>query len=456
MHIKISKGFDINLAGKAAGKVSKAPQTELYAVKPADFIGLNRIKLLVEVGTQVKAGTPLFHDKLMENVNFVSPVSGEVVEIVRGEKRKVLEVRVLADKKTEYEAYSKHTTSSVSGLKKEEIIDTLCKSGLWLNIIQRPYGIVANPVETPKAIFISAFDSHPLAPDYEVIFKGQQQYFQTGVEVLKKAGNCPVHITTNGKAEISNTFKDVRGAETHTITGKHPAGNVGVHIAHISPVNKGDIYWTINPFGVIQIGKLYLEGRYDASKIIALVGSEVKEAQYFETYSGANLSKLIAENVKGTNYRVISGNPLTGTNVGKDGFLGFYDNQVSVLPEGNHARFFLTDGWLAPVKNRLSFHRSFGLLSFLNGNSKEYQLDTSLNGEERAFVTSGVFEQVLPFDIFPTHLFKAIMAEDLELMEALGIYELTEEDVALCEFVDVSKHHLQALLRKGLDLIRMS
>jgi Na+-transporting NADH:ubiquinone oxidoreductase subunit A len=456
MHIKISKGFDINLAGKAAGKVSKAPQTELYAIKPADFVGLNRIKLLVEVGSQVKAGTPLFHDKANESINFVSPVSGEVVEIKRGEKRKVLEVKVLADKTLEYESYPKHTISTIANLKKEEIIETLCKSGLWLNIIQRPFGIVANPADSPRAIFISAFDSHPLAPDYELIFKGQQQYFQAGIDVLKKAGNCPIHITTNSKAEISSTFKDIRGVEMHTISGKHPAGNVGVQIAHISPINKGDILWTLNPYGVIQIGKLYLDGRYDASKIIALVGSEVKEPQYFETFIGANLSKLISENVKGDNYRVISGNPLTGERVEKDGFLGFYANQVSVLPEGNHARFFLSDGWLAPVKNRLSFHRAFGLLSFLNGSSKEYVLDTSLNGEERAFVATGVFEDVLPFDIFPMHLFKAIMAEDLELMEALGIYELIEEDVALCEFVDVSKHDLQALLRKGLDLIRLS
>ncbi len=456
MHIKINKGFDINLAGKAANKVSKAPQTELYAIKPADFVGLNRIKLLVDVGSQVKAGTPLFHDKAMENVNFVSPVSGEVVEIVRGEKRKVLEVKILADKAMEYEPYAKHTVSTLSNLKKEELLQTLCQSGLWLNIIQRPYGIMANPADSPRGIFISAFDSHPLAPDNEVLLKGQQQNFQAGIDVLKKVGNCPIHLTTNGKSEISNTFKDIRGVENHTIIGQHPAGNVGVQIAQISPINKGDIYWTISPYGVIQIGKLFLDGRYDASKIIALVGSEVKEPQYFETFIGVNLSKLISENVKGNHFRVISGNVLTGEKTPKDGFLGFYANQITVIPEGDHARFLLTDGWLAPTKSRLSFHRALGLLSFLNGKSKEYTLDTSLNGEERAFVVTGMFEKVVPMDIYPTHLIKAIMAEDIELMEALGIYEVIEEDFALCEFVDVSKHDIQALIRKGLDLLRMS
>jgi Na+-transporting NADH:ubiquinone oxidoreductase subunit A len=452
MNIKTRKGFDINLVGKAALQVGTAEQSETFAIKPTEFVGMGRPKVVVREGDVVKAGTPLFFDKKLEKALYTSPVSGEVVEVKRGDKRKLLEIKILADKQIEYENFTKYSVSDMANLKGEDVKESLLKSGVWINIIQRPYGIVANPDETPRAIFISAFDSNPLAPDYDFLYKNEGQYFQAGIDALKKMVDVPIHLTTNGKAEVSTIFQNVRNVEQHTISGPHPAGNVGVQIHHIEPINRGEVVWTVSPYGIIQIGKLFLDGRYDASKKIAVVGSEVTTPQYYETYIGSNVSKFLKNNLKQDHVRVISGNILTGTAIEKDSYIGFYDNVVTVLPEGDRPRFFLSDGWLAPT-SRLSFHRALGLLSFLNP-KKERVIDTSLNGEERAFVETGVMEQVVPMDILPLQLVKSIMAEDYDGMESLGIYEVIEEDVALCEFVDVSKHRIQNIVRQGIQLLR--
>lgn len=450
--IKIRKGFDINLKGKAEKKIAETFQPETFAIKPTDFLGIKRPKLLVNEGDKVKAGTPIFFDKMAENVLYCAPVSGEVAEIKRGAKRKILEIVILADKQVEYVEFKKHSVSDISNISKEEAAEQILKSGVWPNIIQRPFGLVANPADTPKSIFISTFDSHPLAPDYDFIFKGQEQFFQAGIEILKKFTPGKVHLGLNANAEVSRVFAHTKNAEVHNVSGKHPAGNVGTLIHFVDPINKGDIVWTLNPYGVIQIGKLFLEGKYDAEKIIALAGSEVKDPQYYKTYTGANIEKLVANNLTTENVRYISGNVLTGERISKNGFVGFYDLMVSVLPEGNFHEMF---GWILPTTKKLSFHKAIGLLSFLSPN-KERVLNTNTNGEHRAFVQSGVFEKVTPIDILPTYLMKAIMAEDFDEMEALGIYEVVEEDLALCEFIDVSKHNIQSILREGINLIKNS
>jgi Na+-transporting NADH:ubiquinone oxidoreductase subunit A len=312
--------------------------------------------------------------------------------------------------------------------------------------------VVADPTATPKAIHISAFDTHPLAPDYNVLFKGQDQAFQVGVDVLKKLTSGAVHVNTHSTSEVSTVFSQVKGAEVNKFSGQHPVGCVGVQIHHIDPINKGDLVWTLNPLAVIQIGKLFTQGIYDASKLVAVAGSEVKNPQYYKTYTGSSVKKFLENNLNNDHVRVISGNPLTGTAIGKDGHVGFFDQQVSVLPEGDYYEFI---GWITPGARKLSFHRSIGLFSFLSPN-KERVVDTNTHGEPRAFVQSGVFEQVTPMDILPTHLLKSILAEDVDEMEALGIYEVIEEDLALCEFVDVSKHKVQEILREGLDLVQNS
>lgn len=448
-NIKLTKGFDILLKGKAQKTLVEDIKPDTYAFKPTDFPGLQRGKTLITEGDVVKAGTPIFFDKKLEKVLYASPVSGEVVEIKRGAKRKLLEIVILADRELEYEQFNSYSVSDIQNLSREQLVDHITKGGMWPNIIQRPYGIVADPADTPKAIFISGFDSHPLAPDYGYIFNGEEKYLQVGIEILNKLVEGLVHLNINNKDEVPVVFSQLRDVEINKFSGPHPAGNVGVQIHHIDPINKDEVAWTLNPLGVIQIGKLFLKGQHDSSKIIALTGSEVKEPRYYRTHVGASVKKYLENNLNGDNNRIISGNVLTGEKVGFEGYLGHYHHQITVIPEGDYHEMF---GWILPQSKKLSFHRGLGLLSFLNPR-KEYELDTNTNGEPRAFVVTGAFEQVTPMDMYPTYLIKAILAEDYDDMEGLGIYEVIEEDLALCEFIDLSKHDVQAIVREGIDLM---
>lgn len=450
--IRLKKGFDINLAGKAALTLASKDQPETFVIKPTDFHGIYMPKVIVKEGDTVKAGSTLFHDKKNEKIKFTAPVSGEIVEVKRGEKRKLLEVKILADRSIDYQQFNKYSISDIANLTREKALEQLLESGVWINLVQRPYGIVADPNEKPKSIFISGFDSHPLAPDYNYIFKGQEQFFQVGIEILKKFTSGVIHVNVHSEREISPVFSQTKGIELNKFSGPHPSGCVGVQIHHIDPINKGDLVWTIHPYGVIQIGKLFSNGIMDASRVVAVTGSEIKTPQYYKTYAGASIKKFIENNLKQDHVRFISGNVLTGTKIERDGHLGFFDHQLTVIPEGDYYEFI---GWLKPSSNRLSFQRALGLLSFLNP-SREYALDSNMRGEPRAFVQTGVFEKVLPMDILPMHLIKSIITEDFDEMEALGIYEVIEEDFALCEFVDVSKHNIQEIIREGIELIRNS
>ncbi len=450
--IKLKKGFTINLAGKPAPKVVELEQPETFVIKPTDFHGIYMPKPVVKEGDSVKAGSALFHDKKHEEIIFTSPVSGEVVEIKRGEKRKLLEIKILADKKVDFEPFQKFSVSDIANLPAADIKSQILRSGLWPSFVQRPFGVVADPGLIPKSIHISAFDTHPLAPDYSILFKGQDHAFQVGVDIIRKLTSGTVHVNTHASSELSTVFSQVKGADVNKFSGPHPSSCVGVQIHHLDPINKGDIVWTIGPSAVIQIGKLFTQGIYDSSKIIAVSGSEVKNPQYYKTHTGASVKKFLNDNLTNEHVRVISGNPLTGTSIGKDGHLGYFDQQISVLPEGDYYEFI---GWITPGARKLSFHRALGLFSFLSP-GKERVVDTNTHGEPRAFVQSGIFEQVTPMDILPTHLLKSILAEDIDEMEALGIYEVIEEDLALCEFVDVSKHKVQEILREGLDLVQNS
>lgn len=450
--VKLKKGFDINLVGKASPTLGGEIKSATYAFKPADFVGISRPKLLVEVGDNVKAGTPLLFDKQSPEVMYCAPVSGEIVEIVRGEKRRILEIRILADKALEFESFEKYAPGDLKSLDMAKAKAQMLKSGVWPNIIQRPYGLVANPEDKPKAIFISGFDSHPLAPDYDVLFKGDEHYFQAGLDVLSKFTDGKVHLNLKLETASSSVLSKAQGVEVNKFSGPHPAGNVGVQIHHLDPINKGDVVWTTSPFGVIQIGKLFLEGKFDSSRLIALVGSEVEKPEYYKINQGVQIKALVDGRLSGNHVRIVSGNVLTGEKVDEEGYLGFYHHQVTVIPEGDQPEFL---GWILPGANKLSFHRAFGLFSFLMP-KKEFRLDTNMNGQHRAFVQSGVFEKVTPMDIYPTYLLKSIMAEDYDGMEQLGIYEVIEEDLALCEYVDVSKHNVQEIIREGLDLLQNS
>jgi Na+-transporting NADH:ubiquinone oxidoreductase subunit A len=399
----------------------------------------------VKIGDEVKAGTTIFKDKDNEKILFASPTSGEIIEINRGEKRKILDIKILADKEVQYESFSK---SNPNDLSKEEITELILQSGAWPMIKQRPFATIANPSDKPKAIFISAFDSSPLAPDYDFILHGHGKEFQSGIDALSKLTDGKVHLNVRANSTTSKVFTNSKNAQINTISGPHPAGNVGVQIHHIDPVNKGEVVWHISPQEVAILGRLFLEGRYNASKVIALTGSEVSKTRYYKTLSGSSIKHLVTGNVAEGTLRYITGNPLTGTKIPSDGYIGFYDNQVTVIPEGNEPEFL---GWLAPGTHKFSMSKTF--LSWLTPN-KEYRLNTNLNGEGRAYVVTGEYEKVLPMDIYPVHLIKSIMIGDIEQMENLGIYEVAEEDFALCEYVCTSKTNVQDIIREGLDLVK--
>ncbi len=451
--VRLKKGFDINLAGKAEKSLDKIDRTETFAIIPSNYPGLQRPKPSIEEGDTVKAGSELFFDKKNAHIRATSPVSGEVVEIKRGDKRKLEYIKILADKEIQHLDFKENSVSDITNLDQEDIKKQLIESGLWVNLIQRPFGIIANPEDQPKAIFISGFDTHPLAADIGFTLKGQEKYFQAGITVLNKFASGTAHLGLSADSEVPSVFSQIKDIQVTKFSGPHPAGNVGVHIHHLDPINKGDVVWTIRPIAVVWIGRFFLEGKVDLRQTIALAGSEVKNPRYFETIAGASVNKFLEGNLDNNHVRIISGNPLTGQRINKDGYLGYYDNLISVLPEGDNYKFFLTEGWFSPQFNRLSAHRALLLFSFLNGKKKEYKLDTNMNGEERAFVQTGVFEKVVPMDLLPVYLLKAIMAEDYDEMEALGIFEVIEEDLALCEFVDVSKMDVQQIVRDGINLM---
>ena len=449
--IKLKKGFDINLKGKAEKHIGEFPKADMYAVKASDFIHVSRPKLHVKEGDKVKAGDAIFYDNLQDKVQFVAPVSGEIVEILRGPKRKLLEIRIKSDGENSYKEFKKYSLAELSSVSKSEVLDQMCDGGVWPYIIQRPFAVVANYNDEPKAIHISANETSPLACDNGFALKDEKENFLAGIEILKKFTKGKIHLNIHSDAEVSPIFQQVKGVQINEFSGPHPAGNVGVQIHHLDPVNKGEVVWTVAPMGVAQIGKLFLEGKYDATRTIALVGSSMAKPQYTKVIVGTKVSNFIKLNED--NVRIISGNVLTGETIGNEGYLGFYHNAITAIPEGNQSEFF---GWILPSTEKLSFHRALGLFSFLNGKKKEYVINTNLKGEERAFVQTGAFEAVLPMDIYPTYLLKAILAEDFEEMEALGIFEVAEEDLALCEFIDVSKNDIQNIVREGIELMRNS
>jgi Na+-transporting NADH:ubiquinone oxidoreductase subunit A len=438
--IKIKKGLNINLIGEASKAVSLHKAGE-FAVKPTDFIGVFP-RLMVKEGDKVKAGTPLFHDKFREQVNFASPVSGTIKEIRRGDRRVLEEIVIIADETVEFHDFGKLDLATID---RNTLIGHMMKSGLWPMIRQRPYSVIANPDISPKAIFVSGFDSSPLAPDLSFILKEDLIAFKSGMAVLGKLTEGKIHL---GLPDGRNELAGIKGVETTFFNGPHPSGNVGIQIHKLNPINKGEVVWIVNAQDVAIIGRFFTEGKYDTTMVIALTGSEVKNPAYYKVFKGTSVKELLMNNLLSNNVRCISGNVLTGTKIRVDGFLGFYHHQISIIPEGNHHEFF---GWAMPGFGKFSFSKTF--FSYLSP-SRKYSIDTNLHGGERALVMTGQYEQVFPMDILPMQLIKACIIEDVELMEKLGIYEVDEEDFALVEFIDTSKTNIQKIIRQGLDLIR--
>ena len=444
--IKIKKGLDIKMIGQAEKIYVKAPRAKTYAIKPPDWHGLTP-KIIPKLCDEVKVGTPIFFDKYHPEVKFTSPVSGILLSINRGERRRIIEVVVEDDGKDTYETFLKGEPSS---FKREQIVESLLESGLWPAIRQRPYTVIARPEQHPKSIFISAFDTAPLAPDLDFVLKDMEEDFQWGVNVLKQLTEGKIYLNLDGRYPSVRTLSATKGVEVNRFKGPHPAGNVGIHISRLDPINKGEVVWVVQPQDVVAIGRLFKTGKYDPSVVVALTGSRVQKPQYYKTIRGASVATLLEKQLKEGENRVISGNVLNGRQIDAEkGYVGFFDSQVTVIPEGNHYEFF---GWMKPGFNKKSLSRSFASTWLLP--NKQFDLDTNIHGGERAFVMTGEYEKVLPMDIYPVQLLKSILANDIDKMEQLGIYEVDEEDLALCEFVCTSKTPVTKILREGLRSMR--
>ena len=438
--IKLRKGLDINLQGKAEEKRIQLKSNGQYALVPDDFEGVVP-KVVVKEGDKVKAGDALFVNKQYPEVKFASPVSGTVREIVRGERRKVLCVRVDADAQQEQVDFGKKDVSKMDG---KAVIDALLEAGIFGYINQLPYAISTNPSQTPKAVFVSALRDMPLAGNFEFEVKGQEGDFQTGLTALSKIAKtylgCGVH----------SSFENCQNVEVNVFDGPCPAGNVGVQVNHLSPVNKGEVVWTVEPTVVLFIGRLFNTGKVDLRRTVALCGSEIKAPAYVDMLVGEELATLLSNSYDADHHvRIINGNVLTGKPTTKDGFLGAHTSEITVIPEGDDVDEFA--GWIMPRFNQFSVSRSY--FSWLFG-KKKYALDARVKGGERHMIMSGEYDKVLPMDIYGEYLIKAIITGDIDRQEALGIYEVSPEDFALAEFVDSSKLELQRIVREGLNILR--
>ncbi len=438
--IKLKKGFDIKIPGAAQKQIGQLQPSKVFSIKPSDFRNFS-YKLSVAEGDEVLAGQSIIFDKERPEIFIPSPVSGEVVEIVRAEKRRVTHIRILADQDTKFKTFE-----TPSSLTKESVKETLLSTGTWSYIRQRPFDSIPDIDSEPKAIFVSLFDSSPLAPDYSYVLKDELADLKKGLEVLGilSDGKLNIGVSSNTDSEL---YQGVN-ATINTFDGPHPAGNVGVQIHHIDPIRPGQVVWYVAPQDAVIIGRVFNSGKYQAQRKIAIVGIEVQNPQYYSVISGQTIDSLVAGKTTDSPMRIIQGNVLHGEITTKDDFLSYYTNQVTVIKESKEPELF---GWALPGFSKLSLNHSFP--SWLMP-KKVYNLDTRINGEERAFVVTGEYEKVLPMNIMPVVLLKAILAGDIERMENLGIHEVSEEDFALCEFVCTSKIDVQNIIRQGLDLLK--
>jgi len=441
--ISIKKGLDISLVGDAKQVTTQILAGGVYAIRPSDFHGIT-VKLVAKEGSEVKAGDTLFYSKSDERILFPSPVSGKVTDVIRGERRRVLAIIIAGNTTQEYKDFG---VKDVDKMSTEEVKNHLLSSGCWPFVKQRPYDVIANPNQSPKAIFISAYDSAPLAADLDYTLKGKELELQLALTAVGKLSEGKVHVSVG--ENTNSPFSNLEGIELHKVSGPHPVGNVGTQISQIDPINKGEVIWVVSPQDLLVIGELLLSGKLNVTRTIALTGSKFNKPKYVTAIAGAQINGLVENNLENNNTRIISGNVLSGNHIKEEDFIGYYDNQITAIPEGDDYEFF---GWNKPIFNKISTSRAL-TFSWLTP-KKKYDLNTNTNGEHRAFVITGSYEKVFPLDIYPMQLLKACMYKDLDEMEALGAYEVAPEDFALTEFICVSKQPHQKIIREGLDLMR--
>lgn len=444
--IRLRKGLDINLLGTPAETVTELKVGGMVALCPDNFTGVTP-KVVVKEQQTVKAGEALFVDKNHPEVKFVSPVSGEVVAVNRGLRRKVLSIVVKPDAEQQFVEFGK---KSVQSLSCEEVKSALIEAGMFGFFRQRPYDVIASPEDSPRGIFVSAFDSKPLAPNFELILKGNELDFQTGLSAIAKIAPTSLGVSYS---QTSAALLQAKNVDVYTFKGAHPAGNVGVQINHIKPINKGEVVWTIDPEAVIFIGRLFNLGHIDMTRIITVAGEKIEKPAYMKVVLGSQISDIVKGNLKEGNVRVINGNVLTGNKAALDDYLNAFANTVTAIPEGDDVNEFM--GWIMPRFKEYSVSRTFfAWLANIFCPKKQFSIDARIKGGERHMIMSGEYDKVFPMDIYPEYLVKAIITGNIDKMEAYGIYEVAPEDFALCEFVDSSKLELQRIVREGLDNLR--
>jgi len=441
---RLRKGLDINLKGKAVKKEVNCRASKVYALRPSDFTGITP-KVVVKEGDRVLAGDALFVNKQFPEVLFASPVSGTVKSVVRGERRRVLSVSVEADEKQEFRDFGAHNVNEMDG---EAVKQLLLEAGLFGYINQLPYAVSTHPGTSPKGIFVSALRDMPLAADFEYELEGNEEAFKTGLKALNRI--APLHLGV-GANQTADALQNVEDVDLNVFDGPCPAGNVGVQVNHVDPVNRGEVVWTVDPTAVIFIGRLLLTGKVDLHKTIAIAGSQVNDPAYADVLVGAQLADVLDGKLSKTDHvRLINGNPLTGERATLDDFVGAHTSELTAIPEGDDKEEIL--GWILPRLNDFSVSRSY--FSWLEGKKHEYDLDARVKGGKRHMIMSGEYDKVVPMDIYPEYLVKAIITGDIDKQEQLGIYEVSPEDFALAEFVDSSKLELQKIVRQGLDTLR--
>lgn len=443
---RFSKGFDIRLEGAADNHTSEAA-VSTFAIQPPNFRGIAPIpKVTVEIGQNVKAGDVVFHDKKITDIKYVAPVSGEVIAVNRGDRRSIAEIVIRADKEQQFKSLA---AFDLENSNREQLCAYLMELGAWNLFRHRPFDTVPSKTDVPRDIFISTFDTAPLAPDLNYVVAGNGEAFQKGLDILAQLTSGSVHLGLNAGGDApSAIFTEATGVQKHWFSGMHPTGNVGIQIHHIAPITPQCSVWTLGVQEVITLGRVFTEGRWNTQRLVALTGAELDNPTYVSTYAGANMGELVKGNLNNDHVRYISGDVLSGAKKGANNFLNFYDDQVTVVEEGDYYEMF---GWLLAGKAVPTAGKS--LPTSVIFPDTLYKADTNTHGEKRAFVVSGQYEKLLPMDIYPQHLMKAILTNDYEKMEGLGIHELVEEDLALCEFACTSKQPLQQILRTGLDMM---
>jgi len=441
---QIRKGKDIKLKGAARKEIVELAPPQKVAVQPRDFRGL-KLQPAVKAGDAVKVGTPLLKDKTHPDIKIVSPVSGKVIAVNRGDKRLLLEIIIESDGQRNAETFRKFNSDELKSVSREDIIKTLLDGGLWPVFRQRPFSKVADPHLSPKSIFVQGMNTEPLALDVDFLLERSEKEFQTGLDIIKKLTGGAVHLCVSAHAK-SKALTAAQTVQIHRFSGPHPAGNVSTHIHHIDPVKKGDVVWHIGAQDVLRVAALFLNGIYPSDRVVAVTGEGAERRCYVKTVEGASMSSILEGNLK-ADMRYISGSVLAGTRVDQQGYLGFYDSQVTVIPEGGKRKLL---GWLTPGFDSYSFSKTF-VASFLP--EKEVGLDTDTNGSERAIVLNHIYDEYVPLDIMTFFLLRAVLAGDIEECEKLGILECDEEDFALCSFACPSKVEVGEIIRRGLDLI---